>query len=120
MSPFRSFFATRESVIFCPPCDNWAVSPTLQVFLAVIGIAVIWFALVRFFRYAGRRGWVFNKHNPKPSHPRSIGILEQVYQPSIQHVIEFEITDRTDAEQDESGEPPEPGESGERPEHDNT
>jgi len=76
----------------------------------VIGIAVVWFALARFFRYAGRRGWVFNKHNPTPSRPRSLGLLEQIYQPSIQHVIEFEITDRTDAEQDESGEPPDPEE----------
>jgi len=82
------------------------VSPALQVVLAVIVIAVVWVALARLFRYAGRRGWVFNKHNPKPSRPRSLGLLEQVYQPSIQHVIEFEITDRTDAEQDEAGEPP--------------
>jgi hypothetical protein len=83
------------------------VSPTLQIVLAVVGIAVLWFVLVRFLRYAGRRGWVFNKHNPQQSRPMSLGLLEQIYQPSIQHVIEFEITDRTDAEQDESGEPPE-------------
>lgn len=82
------------------------MSPVLQLLLAVLVIVALGFAFVRFLRYAGRRGWVFNKHNPNPSRPRSLGLLEQVYQPSIQHVIEFEITDRTDAEQDESGEPP--------------
>ena len=86
------------------------MSPTLELVLAVVGIAVILVALDRFLRYAGRRGWVFNKYNPKPSRPRSLGLFEEIYQPSIQHVIDFEITDRTDAEQDESGEPPDPKE----------
>jgi hypothetical protein len=109
----RSFLpspVTQDGAGFCPTCDNCVVDLTLKLVLAVLAIAVVSFALTRLLRHAGRRGWVFNKYNSKLSHPRSLGLLEQIYQPSIQHVIEFEITDRTDAEQDEAGEPPDPEE----------
>jgi len=65
------------------------------------------FALGRFLRWAGRRGWVYNKYNPRPSHAGSLCTFKRFYQPSIEYVIEFEVSDRTDAVQDEAGEPPE-------------
>jgi hypothetical protein len=94
-------------VDLCPPCDNCLVNPTLKLVLVGIAIGLAVFALARLLRWAGRRGWVYNKYNPRPSRPRSLGFLEQIYQPSIEHVIEFEVSDRTDAEQDEAGAPPE-------------
>ena len=83
------------------------MSPTLKLVLVGVAVVLALFALGRFLRWAGKRGWVFNKYNPRPRHVGSLGILERIYQPSIEHVIEFEVSDRTDAEQDEAGEPPE-------------
>ncbi len=83
------------------------MNPILQIVLWLLGTAALFYGLSRFLRYAGRRGWVYNKHNPRPRHVGTLGILEEIYQPSIRHVIEMRVEDKTEAEQDESGEPPE-------------
>lgn len=54
-----------------------------------------------------RRGWVWyrNKNRPRPS---SLGLIEELYQPSIEHVANEHTREETEADQVESGEPVDP------------
>lgn len=81
----------------------------------MLGIAVAVPLLVAWAlssRRAGERGWVYNKHNPRPRGSGTLGLLEEVYQPSIRHVIEEHSSQRARGSQDESGDKPEPGRDG--------
>ena len=57
---------------------------------------------------AAARGWVYNKHNPRPPGSGTIGFLEELYQPSVRHVIEERSSERARGSQDESGDRPLP------------
>jgi hypothetical protein len=57
-------------------------------------------------RTAGERGWVYNRFNPRPRGGGTLGILEEIYQPSIRHVIEERSSEKARGSQDESGDPP--------------
>ena len=76
----------------------------LGVFTLFIGV-VFW---AQHSRWAGERGWVYNKHNPRPRGLGTLGILEEIYQPSIRHVIEERSSERARGSQDESGEGDDP------------
>lgn len=54
-------------------------------------------------RRAGERGWVYNKHNPRPRGVGTLGMLEEIYQPSIRYVIEERSSQQARGSQDESG-----------------
>ena len=82
---------------------------TLTIVLAVIAAVVI--GMRRLSRYAGGRGWVYNKHNPRPRGGGTLGLLESIYQPSIEHVIEERASEKHRGSQDESGDKPEAGRS---------
>ena len=60
-------------------------------------------------RWAGERGWVYNRHNPRPRGIGSLGLLESIYQPSIEHVIEERSSEKARGSQEESGDKPEAG-----------
>jgi len=79
--------------------------------LSVLGAAAAIVHLV--LTWADRRGWVYYR-NPERPPPRSLGLLEEIYEPSVSHVIEQEITDDTVADTTESGDPPEPGRNDQR------
>jgi hypothetical protein len=80
--------------------------------IAIVALAVfaLWIGLTAWAlnsRWLAERGWVYNKHNPRPAGTGTLGLLEEIYQPSIRHVIE----ERSDAEargagRDERGERP--------------
>ena len=58
-------------------------------------------------RWAGKRGWFYNKHNPRPTGAGlQPGPFDEIYQPSVHHVIEEEAAQRIRADQDESGDKP--------------
>ncbi len=57
-------------------------------------------------RWAAKKGWVFNKHNPRPSGSGIPMLLDQIYQPSIEHVTEEQTSEAIRADQDESGDKP--------------
>lgn len=78
------------------------------VVLGVLAIALA-FAIVANSRWAAKRGWVFNKHNPRPPGSAVPMLLDQIYQPSIEHVIEEQTSESIRAEQDESGDKPNAG-----------
>jgi len=77
----------------------------LSVFALVIGL-VAWAGSSRWL--AGH-DWVFNKHNPRKFKAGSLGLLETIYQPSIQYVIDEQTSQRARGSQDESGDKPEAG-----------
>lgn len=76
--------------------------------IAVIVIAVavvlvgIWAANSR---TAGERDWVFNRYNPRPRGGGTLGLLESIYQPSMEHVIEERSSERARGDQARSGNP---------------
>jgi hypothetical protein len=79
------------------------------VMLGVIVALALVFAWAMNSRRAGERGWVYNRYNPRPRRAGTLGMLEAIYQPSIEHVIEERSSQRARGTQDESGEKPEAG-----------
>jgi hypothetical protein len=55
-----------------------------------------------------KRGWVCYRSTEKPR-PRSLGLLEEIYQPSRTHVIDQETLKESVKDQTESGDPEESG-----------
>ena len=77
----------------------------------VLGVAALIMGLVAWSlnsRWAGERDWVYNKHNPRPRGGGTLGLLEAIYQPSIEHVIEERTSERARGSQEESGNKPGP------------
>jgi hypothetical protein len=68
----------------------------------VLGVmaTVLALALVANSRWAAKRGWVFNRHNPRPPGSGIPPLLDQIYQPSIEHMIEERTSQSTRADQD--------------------
>lgn len=75
------------------------------IVLAVVTVALV-LAAIALSRWAGRRGWVYNKHNPRPAGSGAPMMLDELYQPSIEHVIEEQSSEAIRADQTESGDKP--------------
>jgi hypothetical protein len=75
------------------------------IVVAVVG-AVLSLVLVANSRWAARRGWVFNKHNPRPSGSGIPTMLDEIYQPGIEHLAEEQASEATRADQNGSGDKP--------------
>jgi hypothetical protein len=58
--------------------------------------------------WAARRGWIFYRDPHRPR-PHTLGLIEEIYQPSIEHVIDEEASEAIRADQAESGDPDRPG-----------
>lgn len=79
--------------------------------LGIIGTALLLILLITWAlnsRWAGERGLVYNRYNPRPRGLGSLGLLESIYEPEIEYVIEERSSERARGSQDESGEGPEP------------
>ncbi|MEX1207488.1 MAG: hypothetical protein WEE36_02630 [Acidimicrobiia bacterium] len=87
----------------------------------VVGAIVLVFGFIGFVvwasnsRIAGERGWVYNKHNPRPRGIGTLGLLETIYQPSMEHVIEERSSEKARGNQTKTGGKPRPGTSVEEP-----
>ena len=92
--------------------------PPMAGTILVLGIVVVVLLFVLFVawalnsRWAGERGYVYNRYNPRPRGLGTLGLLERIYQPSIEYVIEERSSERARGTQDESGEGPQPGNPG--------
>ena len=65
------------------------------------------FGLVASSRSAGERGWFYNKHNPRPPGVGlQPGAFDEIYQPSVRHVVAEKASERIRADQAESGHNP--------------
>lgn len=67
----------------------------LIVPLAAVGLALLALGWMSFSRFAAGRDWIYHeKHNPRPEGLSSLGLLEEIYQPSISHVVEEETSQK--------------------------
>ena len=76
----------------------------------VLGIVVSVVAFVVWAgnsRWAADRDWFYNKHNPRPPGGGTLGLVEQFFHPSIEHVIEERSSEHRRGSQDDSGDKPE-------------
>jgi hypothetical protein len=55
-----------------------------------------------------KRGWVYYR-NPNAPKGSSLGLLEEIYQPSVTHVIDQQVLEDSLTDQSESGDPETPG-----------
>lgn len=77
-------------------------------FLAIAAMVLVFgFLIVVFWaansRTAGERGWVYNRYNPRTRGIGSLGLLETIYQPSMEHVIEERAAEKARGDQADSG-----------------
>ncbi len=78
-----------------------------MVILAVAVVVVVFIAAIAthlLLRWMGRKGWIFYGGDERPR-PMSLGLLEEIYQPSVEHVIAQQVTEDTERDAAESGEP---------------
>lgn len=67
-------------------------------------VAAIGFGVLASTRWAGERGWVYNRHNPRPPGAGyAAGGFEEMFQPGIEHVVNERRSARIRADHDESG-----------------
>ena len=77
----------------------------LTVALVVSGAGLLAFGWRRFSRYAAERDWIYHeKHNPRPEGLSSLGLLEEIYQPAIEHMVQEIAEERARGSQDGQGE----------------
>jgi len=74
--------------------------------LILAAVAVVVFAARQAMRWAGERGWVYNTHNPRPPGSGTSGQVASIFQPSIQHVVDEQTSQRILATQDALGDAP--------------
>lgn len=83
---------------------EWVLIAVLAA--VVLGILVVGGHLT--LTWAARHGWVYYRTAERPR-PHTLGLIEEIYQPSIEHVIDQEVSEATEADQAESGDPETPG-----------
>lgn len=80
------------------------MNPVL-VALAVVVVLVIAAVVVHLvLTWMERRGWIWYRTKDRPR-PSSLGLIEEIYQPSIEHVVEQQVSEDTEADQAALGEP---------------
>ena len=80
------------------------MSPVLVV-VSIVGVLVVAAGLVHLLlTWMNRRGWIWYRTKDRPR-PTSLGLLEEIYQPSVEHVIEQQVSQETEADQAAKGEP---------------
>jgi hypothetical protein len=67
------------------------------------GLTLVLLGVHCILTWAERRGWVYYRSTGRPR-PHSLGLFEEIYQPSVTHVIDQQTTEETEADQAESGE----------------
>lgn len=72
--------------------------------VVTLGIAALTVHLI--LTWAERRGWVYYRSKDRPTAP-PLGLIEEIYRPSMTHVIEERSEAEARADQAESGEPDE-------------
>lgn len=75
----------------------------MSILVVVAVLALVLIAGHLLLTWAERRGWVYYRTTDRPR-PRSLGLFEEIYQPSVSHVMEQQATEATEADQSESGE----------------
>lgn len=91
---------------------SWLVGNEMNPVLGIVAIlgvlAVAALAVHLLLTWMDRRGWIWYRTKDRPR-PGSLGLLEEIYQPSVEHVIEQAVTEETEADQAALGEPDDGG-----------
>jgi hypothetical protein len=78
----------------------------LLVFLVgAVALVAVAYALHRTALWAEARGWIYYKTKRRPG-GAGLSLIGQIYQPSIEHVVEEEQSERIRADQDDLGDAP--------------
>ena len=79
-----------------------------MTWIVIAAIVIVgWFLWTRFSRFAAARDWIYHeKHNPRPEGLTSLGLLEEIYQPSIQHMVQEIAEEKARGDQAETGDKP--------------
>jgi hypothetical protein len=75
----------------------------------VLGVVVagIMFGILASTRWAARRGWVYNRHNPRPNGGGvPAAAFGRVFKPELEYVVEEMQSEQIRAERDDSGRDP--------------
>ena len=78
------------------------MTPAVVVALVVVVVALTVFAMHRALRWAERRGYIYYLDKPQ-RRPPTLGLLEEIYAPDMEHVVEEAASQYVRAEEDESG-----------------
>ena len=76
----------------------------MTLILVVLVVAALAVALHHLALWADRRGWIFYRTKPR-FRGSSIGLIEEIYHPAHEHVIDEESSERERGEATESGAP---------------
>jgi hypothetical protein len=80
------------------------MNPAFVVAGIVVVLAVAAGVVHLLLTWMERRGWIWYRTKDRPR-PTSLGLIEEIYQPSVEHVIEQQISEDTEADQAAQGEP---------------
>lgn len=69
----------------------------------VAALVVAGFAVDRLGLWMESKGWIYWRRTERRG-SASLWMVEEIYQPSMTHVRQEEVRERTEADQDESGE----------------
>jgi hypothetical protein len=88
-----------------PACNHGGVIWVVVVVGAFAG-GLLLYGLHRLALWAESRGWIYYKQKRRPG-GLGLSLIGQIYQPSIEHVVEQEQSERIKSDQDDSGDEPE-------------
>jgi hypothetical protein len=84
-------------------CNTRDMHPAIIGVGIVLVLAISGLIVHLTLTWMASRGWIWYRSIARPG-PSSLGLIEGIYQPSMEHVIEEEARERTEADQAESGE----------------
>jgi hypothetical protein len=82
---------------------NW-----LLIVGVVVVLSIMAFATHLLLTWFEKRGWLYYRSTERPR-PKPIGALDEIYQPSMTHVVDQETLEDSLKDQSESGDPDQPG-----------
>ena len=84
-------------------CNTRDMHPAIIGMGIVLALAISGLFVHLILTWMASRGWIWYRSTERPR-PNSLGLIEEIYQPSMEHVFEEEARQRTEADQAESGE----------------
>ncbi len=84
-------------------CNTAAMHPVIIAVGAIVALALAALFVHLTLTWMAARGWVYYRPIER-QRPTSLGFIEEVFHPSMEHVIDEETRDKTEADQKESGE----------------
>jgi hypothetical protein len=76
----------------------------MRPLLIVLAVVALLYGLHRLALYAEYRGWIY--YRTRPPRMRSLGLLEELVDPSVEYGVEEQSSESIPADQDSAGDPP--------------